>query len=238
MSAAEITVRDVCVTRGTFTLMVDNLTISPHEVFAILGTTGSGKTVLMETIAGVFEPCKGEVCIDGVAVTQIPVSKRGIGVLYQDYALFPHMSVYENIAYGLKCHNVSNTEIDTRVREMMHMFSLEHIADQYPGVISGGEAQRTALARALVMQPRILLLDEPFSALDPVTKTHMYEMFRTIKERFACTIVVVTHDFHEAQVLADRVGIVLDGRMQSECASDELFTQSHNARVCEFLGIK
>ena len=237
MTAADISISNMCVERGTFTLRIDELHIAPHEVFAILGTTGSGKTVLMESIAGVFNPACGCVCIDGVPVHEIEVSQRHIGMLYQDYALFPHMSVYENIAYGLRRHKVAEDEIDRRVQSMLEMFNIERIKDRFPGVISGGEAQRTALARALILQPRVLLLDEPFSALDPVTKAHMYDMFRAIKSEFDCTIVLVTHDFNEAQVLADRVGVVLDGELQLVCTSQDLFVREHNDKTKRFLGL-
>ncbi len=237
MTAADIVIKDMCVKRGTFALRVDDLHISPHEVFAILGTTGSGKTVLMESIAGVFEPACGCVCIDGCPINEIKISERRIGMLYQDYALFPHMSVFENIAYGLRRHKVPEEEISKRVDTMLEVFDIRCIKDRFPGVISGGEAQRTALARALILQPRVLLLDEPFSALDPVTKSHMYEMFCAIKSEFDCTIVLVTHDFNEAQVLADRVGIVLDGELQLVCDSKDLFSCSRNGKVQRFLGL-
>ena len=236
MTASKIEVRDLLVHRGDFQLCVDELTIEPHEVFAILGTTGSGKTVLMESIAGVFPYDSGDIRIDGVSVSEIPIQQRHIGMLYQDYALFSHLTVYENIAYGLRRHKVAAAEIDRRVKEMLQMFSIERIAQSYPGVISGGEAQRVALARALVLEPKVLLLDEPFSALDPATKTRMYGMFKRIKTQFDCTIVFVTHDFNEAQVLADRIGIVLDGQLQCVCSADELFTADQSEKVSYFLG--
>ena len=236
MTASKIEVRDLHVHRGQFQLCVDELTIEPHDVFAILGTTGSGKTVLMESIAGVFPYDSGDIRIDGTSVSEIPIQKRHIGMLYQDYALFNHLTVYENIAYGLRRHKVPSAEIDRRVNDMLQMFSIERIAQSYPGVISGGEAQRAALARALILEPRILLLDEPFSALDPATKTRMYDMFERIKAQFDCTIIFVTHDFNEAQILADRVGIVLDGQLQCVCPADELFTSQQSEKVSYFLG--
>ena len=236
MTASKIEVRDLHVHRGQFQLCVDELTIEPRDVFAILGTTGSGKTVLMESIAGVFPYDSGDIRIDGTSVSEIPIQKRHIGMLYQDYALFNHLTVYENIAYGLRRHKVPSAEIDRRVNDMLQMFSIERIAQSYPGVISGGEAQRAALARALILEPRILLLDEPFSALDPATKTRMYDMFERIKAQFDCTIIFVTHDFNEAQILADRVGIVLDGQLQCVCPADELFTSQQSEKVSYFLG--
>ena len=235
--AGSIDVENLEVTRGEFTLRVDGLRIEPSEVFAILGTTGSGKTVLMESIAGAYPIESGRILLDGKDVDGLPIQQRHLGILYQDYALFPHMNVRDNIAYGLKRHRVSRVAIDEKVDGMLDLFGIAHIAKRLPGVISGGEAQRTALARALVLEPEILILDEPFSALDPTTKLAMYEMLRDVHARFGCTIVFVTHDFHEAQTLADRVGVILDGRLRCVVPAAELFDESHETEVKRFLGM-
>ncbi|MCR5582872.1 MAG: ATP-binding cassette domain-containing protein [Eggerthellaceae bacterium] len=232
-----IDVHNLMVTRGEFTLRVDELHIEPGEVFAILGTTGSGKTVLMESIAGAYPIEHGSILLDGKDVDDLPIQQRHLGILYQDYALFPHMTVRDNIAYGLKRHKVPREEIAKRVSQMLELFEIEHIAERLPGIISGGEAQRCALARALVLEPDILILDEPFSALDPTTKQAMYRMLRRIHNQFGCTIVFVTHDFHEAQTLADRVGIILNGRLQCVVPANELFDQSHSPEIRKFLGM-
>ena len=224
--------------RGEFTLTVDELTIREREVFAILGSTGSGKTVLMESIAGAYPIDEGQILLDGKNVESLPIQQRHLGILYQDYALFPHMTVFENIAYGLKRAGKRKGEIDQRVGEMLELFGIGHIADRFPGVISGGEAQRTALARALVMRPKILILDEPFSALDPTTKQQMYKMLRDVHARFDCTIVFVTHDFNEAQALADRVGVILNGKLCAVVEASELFDSDYPAEVMQFLGIE
>jgi molybdate transport system ATP-binding protein len=147
------------------------------------------------------------------------------------------MTVRNNIAYGLKRAKVPHDEIDTRVNVMLEMFGIGHIADRHPSVISGGESQRTALARALVLEPEILILDEPFSALDPTTKQQMYAMLRDVHARFDCTIVFVTHDFNEAQTLADRVGIILDGCLRCIVPAADLFNAEHCEDVQRFLGI-
>ena len=235
--AGSIEVHDLVVKRGDFTLTVDDLRIEPREVFAILGSTGSGKTVLMESIAGAYSANAGLILLDDKNVDELPIQQRHLGILYQDYALFPHMTVYDNIAYGLKRAKADKKNIDARVGDMLDLFGIEHIANRYPGVISGGEAQRTALARALVLQPEILILDEPFSALDPTTKQQMYTMLRDVHTRFDCTIVFVTHDFNEAQTLADRVGIILDGNLCAVVSADDLFTADYPDEVCRFLGI-
>lgn len=235
--AGSIDVENLEVTRGEFTLHVDGLRIEPGEVFAILGTTGSGKTVLMESIAGAYAIKSGRILLDGKDIDGLPIQQRHLGILYQDYALFPHMNVRDNIAYGLKRHSVSRATIDEKVDGMLDLFGIAHIAERLPGVISGGESQRTALARALVLEPEILILDEPFSALDPTTKLAMYDMLRDVHARFGCTIVFVTHDFHEAQTLADRVGVILDGRLRCVVPATDLFDESHETEVKRFLGM-
>ena len=233
-----VRIEGLTVRRGSFQLCVDELFIEPREVFAILGSTGSGKTVLMESIAGAFPLSEGRILLDGKNVGTLPVQQRHLGIVYQDYALFSHMSVYENIAYGLNMNGCSADEVRERVEEMLELFGISHIADRYPGVISGGESQRVALARALVLRPGVMLLDEPFSALDPATKRRMYETFRRIHERFDCTIVLVTHDFNEAQTLADRVGVVLDGRLRVVRSAKDLFEDESDEDVRFFLGME
>ena len=236
--AGSIDIHDLRVTRGEFTLTVDELSVNAGEIFAILGTTGSGKTVLMESIAGAYPIDAGEILLDGKDIEMLPVQQRHLGILYQDYALFPHMTVRDNIAYGVKRIRPRPRDIDERVDEMLALFGIEHLAERYPGVISGGESQRTALARALILRPEILILDEPFSALDPTTKQQMYGMLRELHESFNCTIVFVTHDFNEAQMLADRVGIILDGRLRCVVNACELFDEENAPEVKRFLGME
>lgn len=236
--AASISIKNIVVHRRAFELRIDNLEIAAGEIFALLGRTGSGKTVLMESIAGAFPLDEGAILMNGQNLDDIPIQDRGLGVLYQDYALFPHMTVFDNIAYGLRRVKASPEEVHHRVTEMLNLFQIEQLADKRPGIISGGEAQRTALARALVLQPEALILDEPFSALDPTTKLHMYDMLRRIHERFGCTIIFVTHDFNEAQTLAERIGIILDGQLQAITSSAELFDTNHTPAVQNFLGMQ
>lgn len=221
--AGSIKIHDLRVRRGSFVLNVSALDVRPREIFAILGSTGSGKTVLMEAIAGACSWNTGEILLDGKRANSLPVQQRHLGILYQDYALFPHMTVRENVEYGLRTRKIGGNEARKRVDRLLASFGIDGIADRYPGIISGGEAQRTALARALVLEPEILLLDEPFSALDPATKRQMYSVVREVHERFDCTIVFVTHDFAEARILADRVGIVLDGSLRAVRDAGRLF---------------
>ena len=234
--AGSIRIEHLLVTRGSFTLRVDELTVSPREIFAILGETGAGKTVLLEAIAGAYPVDEGAIELDGKNIETLPVQQRHLGIVYQDYALFPHMSVAENIGYGLKMNDVPADEATRRIERQLSLFGIERIADRVPGIISGGESQRCALARALVMEPEILLLDEPFSAVDPTTKERLYQTIRDIHRAFDCTIVFVSHDFNEAVTLADRVGIVLGGKLRAIARSDELFTKKFDEDVMRFLG--
>ena len=234
--AGSIRIDRLLVTRGSFTLRVDELTVRPREIFAILGETGAGKTVLLEAIAGAYPVDEGASELDGKNIETLPVQQRHLGIVYQDYALFPHMSVAENIGYGLKMNDVPADEAARRIERQLSLFGIERIADRFPGIISGGESQRCALARALVMEPEILLLDEPFSAVDPATKERLYQTIRDIHRAFDCTIVFVSHDFNEAATLADRVGIVLGGKLRAIARSNELFTKKFDEDVMRFLG--
>ena len=236
--AGSIEIRNLRVKRGSFVCDVPALDVHPHEIFAILGSTGSGKTVLMEAVAGACSWERGEILLDGKRADTLPIQQRHLGILYQDYALFPHMTVRENIGYGLKVRKTDPAEIERRVDRLLAGFGIKAIADRYPGIISGGEAQRTALARALILEPDILLLDEPFSALDPATKRQMYGVMQDVHTRFDCTIVFVTHDFAEARNLADRVGIVLGGRLRTVRDADRLFdVEGLESDVLAFLDI-
>lgn len=232
-----INIESLRVQRGDFLLQDVTLSIKPREIFAILGQTGSGKTVLLESIAGAFDFESGVIFLDGIDAQTIPVQQRHMGIVYQDFALFPHLNVRENVGFGLKMAGVSKEETTQRVDNMLELFGIRHIAERFPGVISGGESQRVALSRALVLEPETLLLDEPFSALDPATKQRMYATMRDIHTRFDCTIVFVTHDFREAQTLADRIGIILDGRLRTVVESAHLFNQTFDDDVSHFLGL-
>lgn len=229
-------IEDYSVCRGDFLLEEINLSIYEKEIFAILGKSGAGKTVLLESIAGIFPGNKGKILLHGENVRSIPFEKRNIGFVYQDYGLFTHMSVRSNISYGLKMHGCSKIEIEEKTEYMMELFSISHIATQSPKNISGGECQRTALARALVLEPEVLLLDEPFAALDYSTKKKMYKELINIHDNFSCTIIFVTHDFSEAQLLADRVGIILDGSLKTVVDSENLMEINHCEEVNIFLG--
>lgn len=223
---------------GTFLLKNINLHIYRNEIFAILGKTGSGKTALLESIAGFYKGISGSICMEGKNVTDIPLEKRGIGFVYQDYGLFPHMTASSNISYGLKMQKTDKFTRREIVYKTAEILSIKHILKQYPETLSGGERQRTALARALVLRPRILLMDEPFSALDPITKQAMYKQVQEIHSIFGCTILFVTHDFTEAQTMADRIGIMSAGELKIIRDKKDLFQKCNDSEINEFLGLK
>lgn len=237
MSNDIIRIENVSVRRGKFLLDSVNFSVREQEIMAILGKTGSGKTLLLETIAGFNKPQSGAVMYHGEPIHQIPLWHRNIGYLYQDYSLFPHMTAAANIGYSLKLQHMSNAEIRTRVGEIAERFGITNILEQYPGTLSGGEQQRVALARALITQVPLLLLDEPFSALDPVTKDGLYLTLQNVCRDFRCAVLFVTHDFAEATCLADRVGVLLNGHLRGIVPANELYTTMWDNDVKQFLGI-
>ena len=229
--------QDLIVHRGDFMLDHVSFDVREDEIFAMIGKTGAGKSVLLEAAAGFFAPENGCVRYNGQIVHQIPLHQRNIGYLYQDYSLFPHMTAEENIGYSLKMKRMPKDRIRRQVVEMAEKFEICSVLDQYPGTLSGGEQQRVALARALMMRPKLLLLDEPFSALDPVTKRSLYRMLQDIRREFGCAILFVTHDFAEAEQLADRIGVLIEGKLRGIVKSGELFSSNWDSDVRRFLGI-
>ncbi len=232
-----ITVNHYSLTLGSFRLKQIDVSVKDHEIFAILGRTGSGKTVLLETMAGFHDPEEGEVRYDEKNVVEIPLDQRKIGFVYQDYSLFPHMKVKDNIEFGLKMHKIPKRECRRIAEEMMEKLGILHLKNRYPNTLSGGEKQRASIARALVLKPEVLFMDEPFSALDPNTKEKMYQLVEEIHKELNCTIVFVSHDFHEAQRLAHRIAIMMEGEIREICNVENLFEPHADPLVNEFLGI-
>lgn len=233
-----IEIKGYSLVRENFALRDIDLDIFDNECFAVLGRTGSGKTMLLESIAGYYSDEGGSITINGKDVRSLPLEKRRIGFVYQDHGLFPHMTVFKNIAYGLLMRKAEKQEIKERVDDIAAAFGISNILDQYPGTLSGGEKQRTAMARALITRPEVLLLDEPFSALDPATKASIYEQFHRIREQYRCPILFVTHDFNEAQLLADRIGIMSMGRLCGIRTSETLFEPFEDDELNRFLRIE
>lgn len=223
-----LSINDLKMKAGDFKLGPINLYIKKGEIFAFLGKTGAGKTLLMELIAGFYNQYEGKIQVH---------SDFPVGIVFQDYGLFPHLTVEDNIAYGLRCRRCNKSEIKSSVEDITNLFGINHLLKQYPNTLSGGEKQRTALARTMIIKPELLLLDEPFSALDVSTKEKVYRQIQMVKEKFNCTIILITHDFNEAVRLADRIGIMLNGKIKDVVASNELFAHKRDDEVNEFLGI-
>jgi sulfate transport system ATP-binding protein len=222
---------------GDFAALDDvSLDIAPGSLTALLGPSGSGKSTLLRIIAGLEQPDTGRVEIDGRDVTAVPPQRRGIGFVFQHYAAFKHMSVRDNVAFGLKIRREPRPAIKERVDELLEIVGLTGWADRYPGQLSGGQRQRMALARALAVQPRVLLLDEPFGALDANVRTELREWLRRLHDEVHVTTVLVTHDQEEAMSVADRLAVLDHGRIQQVGSPRELYEKPANPFVMKFLG--
>lgn len=221
---------------GTIALEPVWLKIRKGEFLTLLGPSGCGKTTLLNLIAGFLEADKGELFINRELVTQVPPHKREIGIVFQNYALFPHMSVAQNIAYGLRTRRVSKAETAERVREALALVKLEDFADRRPRQLSGGQQQRVALARALVIRPRVLLLDEPFSALDRNLRTAMQVELKEIQSRLGLTTVFVTHDQSEALSMSDRIAVMSRGRIRQIGTPSDIYDRPQSHFVSTFVG--
>ena len=191
-----------------------NLGIEKGKLIGLLGPSGSGKTTILRMIAGLETPDSGEVIIDGKVVNDVPASQRGIGFVFQNYALFRYMTVYDNVAFGLKVQKADKKKIDARVRELIKLVGLEGLEKRYPSQLSGGQRQRVAFARALAPNPQVLLLDEPFGALDVITRSDMQDWLATMRSQLGKTTLLVTHDIDEAIYLSDKI-LILNGRPAS-----------------------
>lgn len=213
-----------------------NLEVKTNEYFIILGPSGSGKTLLLELIAGMWPSDSGRIYLDNQEITWAPLEKREVGFVYQNYMLFPHKTVFENIAFGLEMKKTGKSEIKLKVNEMMELFNIAHLADRLPRTLSGGEQQRTALARALIISPKVLLMDEPLSALDRKTRDDLMQFMKKMQRKFAITFIHVTHNFDEALMLADRIAIMKDGKISQVGTSTEIFRQPADKFVADFVG--
>ncbi|MDD1774020.1 MAG: ABC transporter ATP-binding protein [Methanobacterium sp.] len=214
------------------------LEVEDGEYFVILGPSGSGKTMLLELLAGIWYPDGGEIYLNQKEVTTLPPEKRGVGFVYQNYMLFPHKTVYENIAFGLNVRKIDRKEIKNRVAEIMEIFGIAHLKERMPRTLSGGEQQRTALARALIIRPQILLMDEPLGSLDKKTRDDLIQELKEVHKRFKTTIIHVTHNFDEAIALADRIAIMKNGRISQVGNSTEIFRRPADMFVADFVGVE
>jgi len=223
---------------GEFSLTGVNLTVTDGEYFIILGPTGAGKTILLETIAGIYAPDAGTITLDGRDITRTDPGDRGIGMVYQDYMLFPHLTVEENIGFGLLQRKADPACIGNSVREIADLLGIGHLLRRTPGTLSGGEQQRAAIARALVLRPRVLLLDEPLSALDAVTRDRLRRELKAVHRATGTTVVHITHHFEDIFVLADRVAVMQDGRVVQTGTPDEVFRKPATEFVAAFTGME
>jgi len=213
-----------------------HLKVQPGEFVALLGPSGCGKTTLLRLVAGFLTPTVGRLCIDGQRVEHIPTHKRNVGIVFQNYALFPHMSVFDNIAYGLRAQKASASKVRSRVREMLELVQLEQMGDRYPSELSGGQQQRIALARALAVEPRILLLDEPFSALDKNLRLDMQIEVKRLLTEQGITTIFVTHDQEEALSMADRIAVMSHGIVQQFDTPTTIYDRPATLFVSQFVG--
>jgi putative spermidine/putrescine transport system ATP-binding protein len=214
-----------------------NLEIAPGELVALLGPSGCGKTTALRIVAGFEYADSGEVLVSGQDVSGAPAARRDMGMVFQSYSLFPNMSALDNVAFGLRMRKVGAGERRRRAAGLLDMVGLAAQAKQYPHQLSGGQQQRVALARALAVEPRVLLLDEPLSALDAKVRLQLREQIRTLQQRLGTTTLFVTHDQEEALSMADRVGVMRDGRLEQIAAPDELYAHPATAFVAEFVGV-
>ncbi|MEO9337506.1 ABC transporter ATP-binding protein [Mesorhizobium sp. SB112] len=212
------------------------LKIAPGEFMTLLGPSGCGKTTLLNLVAGFLESDGGEIFIDGALVTETPAHKREIGIVFQNYALFPHMTVAKNIAYGLKTRGVPSAEISRRVDEALSLVKLSGFGDRKPKQLSGGQQQRVALARALVIRPKVLLLDEPFSALDKNLRGSMQVELKEIQRSLGVTTIFVTHDQGEALSMSDRIAVMSAGHIRQIAGPDEIYRRPADRFVASFVG--
>jgi sulfate transport system ATP-binding protein len=232
-----IAVRQVTKRFGSFVALDSvSVAIPSGSLTALLGPSGSGKSTLLRVIAGLELPDEGEVNILGEDATDLPPQKRGVGMVFQHYAAFKHMTVFDNVAFGLRIRKCPKDEVRARVTELLHLVQLEGLQDRYPAQLSGGQRQRMALARALAVEPKVLLLDEPFGALDARVRKELRAWLRRLHDDVQVTTVLVTHDQEEAMEVADRVVLMNEGRIEQLGQPRDLYEHPANEFVMSFIG--
>ena len=233
-----IRVKDLNISLPGFKLSEINLSIGENEFFILMGPTGAGKTVLLEAIAGLVPVKSGTIFIGERNITALPPEKRGISIVYQDYALFPHLTVLENITYGLHFHRIDKAQAEKRLNRLLEVVNLSHLKERLPVNLSGGEKQRVALARALMVEPKVLLLDEPLSALDPNFREEVRNALKGLHQSSTTTFLMVTHDFVEVLSLAGRAAVMNKGRIEQTGHVKEIFEKPVSPFVADFVGMK
>ncbi|UOQ59805.1 ABC transporter ATP-binding protein [Leucobacter rhizosphaerae] len=237
-SESAVSVQGVLKQFGDFTAVKDlDIEIRAGEFFSMLGPSGSGKTTVLRMIAGFEEPTAGKILLHGTDVTRTAPFDREVNTVFQDYALFPHLTISENVAYGLKVRGISKAERARLVGEALEQVQLGHVADRRPSQLSGGQRQRIALARALILRPKVLLLDEPLGALDKQLREQMQVELKQIQREVGITFIFVTHDQEEALTLSDRVAVFNDGKIEQVGTPHEVYEFPETEFVAKFLGV-
>lgn len=222
---------------GTFTAISNiDLDIGSGELVALLGPSGCGKTTTLRMIAGLEVPSDGEICFDGQDVSEVPVQKRNVGMVFQRYALFPHMTVEKNVLFGLKVRGTDKAEAQQRLEDILEVVQLQDFRHRFPAQLSGGQMQRVAIARTLITNPSVLMMDEPLANLDTKLRGEMRRFIRDLQQRLGITTIFVTHDQIEAMELADRVAVIFDGHLAQYDAPDTLYKQPKSVEIADFMG--
>jgi putative spermidine/putrescine transport system ATP-binding protein len=223
---------------GELTAVDDvSLDIAEGELVSLLGPSGCGKTTTLRSIAGFVQPDAGTILFDGVDITSLAPERRNIGMVFQNYALFPHMTVRENLRFGLEMRRIGKQEMAERIGKVLDIVQLAGLEDRYPRQLSGGQQQRVALARGLVIEPRVLLLDEPLANLDAKLREEMRFFIRSLQKRVGITTVYVTHDQAEAMVISDRIVVMFDGRIRQVGDATEIYARPASREVADFIGL-
>lgn len=232
-----IQVTNVVKRYGSFTALHDvTLEVNAGEFLALLGPSGCGKTTLLRTIAGFTDPTSGDVRINGRSIIGDPPNKRPVNTVFQNYALFPHLTIAENVAFGPRRHGIEKATLIPRVKETLRLVSMEKFIDRYPAELSGGQQQRVALARAIINQPKVLLLDEPLAALDLKLRKQMQLELKSLQAELGITFVIVTHDQEEAMVMADRIVVMSNGRIEQVGSGEAIYASPRTRFVADFIG--
>lgn len=232
-----LVIRDITKKFGPVTaLKTVNLEVRQGEFFTLLGPSGCGKTTLLRIIAGLEQPTSGSVILTGKDITSLPATKRNVNTVFQSYALFPHLSIFENVAFGLRSRKFPDPEVRKRVADTLELLEMRLMENRYPEQLSGGQRQRVAIARALINEPDILLLDEPMSALDAKLRAQVQEELRRLQRKLGTTFILVTHDQAEALVCSDRIAVMEAGGVIQCGTPEEVYDFPRNRFVAEFLG--
>ncbi len=222
-----IIIENLEVRLGNFRLLIGRLEVRDGEYLMVLGPSGVGKTVLLHTLAGLMKPCRGRILVDGEDVTNTPPERRGFTLIPQNYALFPNMSVYDNIAYGLRTRGVREDDVRKTVTELAEILEIKHLLERRPNQLSGGEQQRVAIARALAIKPRILLLDEPLANLDPRLRSKAREFLKNLHQELRFTALHVTHNIADAVYLGERIAYMEEGRLVAVLRPEEFLASKY-----------